>query len=96
MVEKLAKEMIALDRTSIDVGHAFPGGVERRFEHHYRVGDYLESIDIVDEEWSDSPAFKIVFHVRDGVSSYWKDAVVEIIRAMENAGAGVKTVMVRP
>lgn len=83
--EHLARTESALDRVSTVVSFSFPGGVERRVERSYRIGDYFDRIEI-GNLMSEGRSFEMVFHVRPDAGRYWKDLIVGILRDMEQAG----------
>ncbi len=91
-VENIARDKSSLDGPREDIGVSFPDGVERVVERRsYRLGDYFENVTVADET-SEPPEFKLVFRVRLNADRFWLDAVSEILIAVRNAGATVKSV----
>lgn len=69
----------------------YPGGVEHRETRAYRIGDYFSEIIII----PGTDSFSIVFHVREGVTSFWKDMLVAVLQKIGKQVSGVKTSILR-
>ena len=58
---------------------AFPGGVEQRETSYHVVGDYFDSIDLIN---NDELSFELVFHIKEDVTSFWKDMILRMLRSI--------------
>lgn len=91
--EELARDRFNLSET-ISITYAYaPGGVETRFVKDFKLGDYFESIDVERDESDAACSFKIIFHSRQGVTSYWKDLMMAVLRSVREAtGASIRSI----
>ncbi len=88
--EAAAKLEIAPEAVSIFVSRAFPGGIEKRFEERFRIGDYFDFIEVSDVS-GDPLSYRIAFHVREGVDSWWKALIDRVLsRVRSTAGVSIK------
>jgi hypothetical protein len=71
-----------------------PGGVERREVRAFRLGDYFDKIDLLPNESDSSASLSLIFHIREGVTSFWKDMVVSLLQEISGNVPGVKTSIV--
>lgn len=68
-----------------------PGGVETREEKTFRLKDYFSDIDLLASEADGIASFRLVFHIRDGVTSFWKDMLTAVLADITRQVPGVKT-----
>lgn len=88
-VEESARDRIGLENSITKVFRHYAGGVEKRVSHIYKLGDYFGEIELRADEWNDVPSLKIIFHIRKGVDSYWKDLAMAVLRSIMEGLAGV-------
>ena len=79
-LEELVKRQTDPDGTIAKVSMCYPAGVEKVTVKEHRIGDYFEKIELLHEDSADNLSVKVVFHVRQGVDSYWKDMMFRILR----------------
>lgn len=89
----VAKIESAPDAVSTFVSRAFPGGVEKRMEERFRIGDYFDFIEVSDVA-GDPLSCRIEFHVREDVDSFWKALIDRVLLRVRNAG-GVRSISAR-
>jgi hypothetical protein len=80
-LEEFAASQIDLDHTIFKTLTYYQNGIETNVTKSYRLGEYFTSIEI---EPSSELSFKLIFHVRHGVSSYWKDLIMTLLRSINN------------
>jgi hypothetical protein len=88
LAEQSAKGQVLLDNVFIDIGRAFPDGVEATKTQRHRLGDYFDSIEITNGP-EKSRSFNLVFHLRPSADRYWKDLAAEILNSIRKSAAGV-------
>jgi hypothetical protein len=90
---RVAKVRIHRDEEITRTFRTFPGGIERRQIASYRIGDYFDRIDLIQNE-SDPLSFELVFHVHQGVDSTWKALIVSVLRSINDdlPGISVKSI----
>ena len=86
--KELASKRIDLGEIVPRTLRYFPKGVEKRIVESYRLGDYFEKIELADEA-TDDLSFKLIFHPRQGVTSYWKDLMMAVLKSISDSSDGV-------
>lgn len=90
-VQEVARGESDLDKVSEDVYRSYLNGVETITSREYHLGDYFTEVEIIGAD--DTSSFKLVFHVREGVSSFWKDALDGVLRSVESTGGKIKSIL---
>lgn len=92
IAESMARNVSKPDSVLTDVARTFPGGVETTTERQFRIADFFENVEIVEQHVDSDPTFRIVFHVRSGADQFWMDAISKILVVIRNAGSRIKSV----
>ena len=72
-----------------------PGGIERREVRVFILGDYFSKIELLPSEFDSPPSLLLIFHIREGVTSFWKDMMMAVLQEVSESVPGVKTSVVR-
>jgi hypothetical protein len=80
--------VIDLDYIIARQSATYPNGVKTVATTHYRLGDYFNSIECIEDE-SDGFHLRLSFHVRRGAGSFWKDLIRETLQNISSAASGV-------
>ena len=83
----LAGDLIRPDEVIHRTFLTFPRGIEQRNVRSFRLGDYFDNVELSEID-DDQSSFLIVFHVSQGVESYWKDLVSAILRTISDTLPG--------
>jgi len=91
---EIAVKQIAPDKVGVDVYESMPNGITKTRQRPFLVKDYFSNIDVLscENDGTDNPAFKIVFHVRKDAGSFWKDVISRVLKSVEELGAVVSVV----
>jgi hypothetical protein len=85
-VKELVCKLIDLDRISVDVSIAFPGGIRDEKTEYHRLGDYFDKIYMLSQN---ATSFVLIFNKRCDAGYFWKDLMVEIVRSINEYGASI-------
>ena len=67
-----------------------PGGVERREARVFILGDYFSGIELIPCESGGPASFLLIFHIREGVTSFWKDMLMAVLDEISQNVPGAK------
>jgi hypothetical protein len=70
----------------------FSAGVTSEVVH--RIGDYFEKVLVLPEVDGDPCKLRLVFHRHPSAGRFWKDVMIRIMRAVQDAGQNVKVSLV--
>ena len=82
-LEEMAAKEIDLDHIVTRTVEYEPGETEIRA---YRLGDYFDSIGLLEEE---SNHIKLIFQVRKNADSRWKDLIMAVLRSLGKQCVGI-------
>jgi hypothetical protein len=91
---ELAERVIHPNTEIVKTILTLPGGVEKREKRAFRLGDYFNEIELLPNEADAPPSFVLVFHIREGVTSFWKDLLMTVLHEISENVSGVKTSIV--
>jgi hypothetical protein len=92
-IRQLLEEETSPNHILVDRVSRFPGGPETTVEEQHRFGDYFEEVRCVPGPARDPSALRLVFHRLPDAGRYWKDLIVRIIQAVQNAASNVSVTL---
>jgi hypothetical protein len=65
----------------------FPSGVEKRVYKSHKLDDYFDDVKLIST--NNDLLLKVVFSVRQGVDSFWKYMMMEVLKSISDGLVGV-------
>lgn len=89
VAERVATRKADLDSVITNVIRRYPRGVEKTEEVKYRLGDYFDGIQIVDDKSDDNRSFSLVFHPRADAGRFWRDLMAAVVTTVSASVDGI-------